>query len=774
MTFNKSKFYYNIESETIEHFTMDDLFTGPLGDSGRRGIPGSTGVMGFKGQSGDIGLKGDKGNIGPKGPIGPLGIGGNPGLPGPKGKQGIRGIRGDRGKQGLNGPIGERGPQGSLGYTGPSGIRGSDGDTGPKGPIGSSGYKGMFSFKYNKCNTTPWTKYAATNNTITCEKGTVATKIETKCGCGNGVTPENYNGTGDGCGFGKTSFIERDCQHRLTCCPYDLYDIGEPESMIKTRMFYGSRDMGEERLLNKSWVTLKPRGLNKIERDYPDGFFETENMGGAVKIITNNKDKYQEIVYAEDCKSKFCSKVGQHCIDNKICTDDINIETGCLKPPCWHKISDPVDSCTGTCEMLGQQCTDNKICSMQTNENCDTPPCWNPIPLLDKCPGKRCPIPGQQCSLGSTKYNMTGFVCKDEVNELPANNISEWCREPPCWHNVSQYTNECESEKCKIVGQKCGTEDKYNKICLDKSTDSCLNPPCWHNVDNSRICSRILFSNQTPVNDDGDECPKSLKLDADGKEIKNKFDEPLYEYNQECKDKWDKNKLKEKNVCKPIELLDESNNKIKDSEGNPIMVMGKCKFEGNCSNIGRRCTVNGKSMYECMDKYKTLDAITPSFDKSKCNNPPCWVPIEDALDPKLMYLRILNNNEFKNEAQINALNGLEKAEVNLNVYQFTEDDRKGTITFSQLHNYMQANWIIFEANSIRENALIIWKMFTGSDGGRNTMNYTQFSTMMRKLRVETFKYRDDKGRIYPKFMPDDIYDSILGAYKSSDPNDKRY
>ena len=47
------------------------------------------------------------------------------------------------------------------------------------------------------------------------------------------------------------------------------------------------------------------------------------------------------------------------------------------------------------------------------------------------------------------------------------------------------------------------------------------------------------------------------------------------------------------------------------------------------------------------------------------------------------------------------------------------------------------------------------------------MDYKQFCKMMRKLKVESFKYRDNKGRIYPKFLPDDEYQAILDSYKSS-------
>ena len=775
MRFNKSNFYYNIESDKnniIEHFNFDDLLTGPIGDTGIRGIEGDIGSIGFKGQKGEDGYKGDKGPIGSRGIIGPLGPGGDKGLPGPKGKSGIRGMRGNIGIQGIEGPMGDRGPDGPIGYPGPMGIRGDTGIAGMKGKTGETGYKGNVSFKYNNCSWTPWTNLFTSSSEIKCPTGKVGVKIETKCTCNND-NPDNSS-VNKTCGLGKTNFVKRDCQQRLECCPYEIYDIDESVNMMKTRMFYGKADEGEERLINKIWITLNPKDLNKTERDYPDGFFNTENLGGTVKIITDTNQKQEEIVYTDECESKFCTKVGQHCVDNKICLDKINENSKCLKPPCWHPIPDTVGTCEGRCENLGQYCSDNKICNMQKNDNCNTPPCWNKVPVLEKCPGKRCPTPGQQCSLGSTKVNMSGFICKDEVNELPADNISEWCRNPPCWHKAPLYVNNCDTNECSIVGQKCGNKTKYSKICLDKKTDNCKNPPCWHNVNDDKVCSRILIANNTPVDENGNECKKNPKLDEDGKQLKNAMDEPIYEYDKECKDKWQKNKIKDTKICKKVPLKDKDGNEIKDGNGQTITIIEDCKFEGNCANIGRRCTVNGKHKYECMDKFKFLDALLPPIDKSKCNNPPCWVPIENSIDPKYTFLELINNNEYKNEAQINAMEGLENAELNLDVYQFTSDDRKGTITFNQLHSYMENNWMIFEANCIRENTLKVWQIFTGNNNDSGTMNYTQFGVMIRKLNVETFKYRDNKGRIYPKFYPNNQYEAMLKRYIPSDPNDSRY
>ena len=126
--------------------------------------------------------------------------------------------------------------------------------------------------------------------------------------------------------------------------------------------------------------------------------------------------------------------------------------------------------------------------------------------------------------------------------------------------------------------------------------------------------------------------------------------------------------------------------------------------------------------------------------------------------------------DFKNES---VLENVEKFKYlkEPDVYIFTKEDREGTISFNTLYNFMQKNWMTFEANCIREYAQRIWNTFTG--GG--SMNYYQFSGMMRKLRVEKFKYRNNGGRLYPKFMSVNDYKQILNTFTTVDPiNDPRY
>ena len=766
--------HYNIQGyykNNIEHFSPNDLISGQVGDNGLRGIEGDIGDMGIKGQRGRIGPKGDKGYIGSRGISGPQGMSGPPGLPGKKGKQGLRGQRGKKGDQGTTGPMGERGPRGERGYTGPMGARGDNGGMGDPGPRGESGYKGFFTFKYGKyCKDTSWSGWGS-SYTLKCPSGTVATKIQTRCGCGRKKWMMNHGNWHQDCGSGKTNAIDRDCEHKLTCCTFDVYDIPEKESMIKKRFFYGEAGGDkEEREINKIWITLKPSGLNKTVFDYPEGFFNSVKVGGNREIITDTIKK-KPIPYAQECESQFCSKIGQLCIDGKVCLNEINEDTKCLKPPCWHTRPDPTSSPnTSTCSDIGQHCTQGKVCSMDTNKNCKVPPCWNKIPDLEKCPGKRCPTPGQQCSLGGAKYNLTGFVCKDEPNENPSDNMNEWCRVPPCWHKAPQFISNCPVGKCQIVGQKC-ENNLYNYICLDKPLDDCIEPPCWHYVNGNSVCSDILIANNTPVVN-GRECPKVPKTDKDGKELKNADGKPYVEYDEECVEKYRKNKKPGSNLCKkePIQIQKMGRGDIRtidllDSNGQKIYILKDCDYQGNCSNIGQKCSVNGDVEYECLDTNKGTDSILNQFERSKCNNPPCWVPVNQGpLEDKFSMLQIINNTDYKIDSRIEALEGLKKSQVDLGVYEFTAEDRKGSITFSTLYTFMKDNWAIFENNSEYKNAKYLWQIYAG---GKSSMTYYEFGVLLRKINVEKFKYRDNGGRIYPKFMTDEEYDSIFAPYRST-------
>lgn len=778
MKLNKFQTHYNIQGyyeNNIEYFNPSDLIDGQVGNDGIRGIEGDIGDIGVKGQRGLIGPKGDKGEIGPRGIIGPQGMKGPPGLPGKKGKQGLRGPQGPKGDKGTKGTMGERGPKGERGYPGPMGSRGDKGERGPKGPQGEMGYKGFFSFLYgNNCSTTGWSGWGR-DYTIVCPKGTAATKIETRCGCGGSKWyMSEQDKTSKKCGYHSTSREDRDCEHRLTCCKYGIWDIPEKETLVKKRLFYGQAGEGEERAINKIWIVLKPKGMKKTVYDYPEGFFGTENIGGAIKMI-DSMMKQKPIPYAEKCDSQFCSKEGQLCVDGKVCLNRINPANDCLKPPCWHLRPAPTDSCDGSfCSNLGQYCSKGKICTMDTNNDCKTPPCWNRMPDLEKCPGKRCPTPGQQCSLGGTKYNYPGFICKNDVNEKPSDNMSEWCRNPPCWHKIPNFTDTCPSDKCQFIGQKCGPacpmvpkldrngnvkmveepeckkNRPYSKICLDLKYGSCVTPPCWHPVDKPRVCHHYLEPNNIPVSDfdKGTECAKNGE-----------------EYDEKCVEKYKKNKKPGDNVCK-LQPVKYNGKEMLDSNGQKIYVLQNCKYEGNCPNIGQQCQIDGDVEYECMNTNKLMDAYTQTFDKSKCNNPPCWVPISGGKPEKLTH-GIINELDYKSETRVNALKQLEKSQLDFGVYEFTDEDREGTIEWGQLWRFFRDNFAVFEQNANYTNFLKIWERFTGKQKGQGTLNYYQFGALVRKLNVEKFKYRDGGGRIYPHTMTDNEYNSLFAPFKSS-------
>jgi len=790
MKLNKFQTHYNIQGQyenNIEYFNPSDLISGQIGDNGITGIEGDIGNAGVKGQRGLIGPKGDKGDTGKRGILGPQGMGGPSGLPGNKGKQGLRGQKGPKGEIGQKGTMGDRGPKGERGYPGPLGSRGDKGDKGVNGPKGERGYKGFFSFLYGDkfCSNTGWSGWGK-DYTIMCPVGTAATKIETRCGCGSNKWYMGEDLSSKKCGFHSTRREDRDCEHRLTCCKYGIWDIPEKETLVKRRLFYGQAGEAEERAINKIWIVLKPEGLKKTLYDYPDGFFGTDNIGGAIKMI-DSMMKQKPIPYAENCDSQFCSKEGQLCVDGKICLNKINPENDCLKPPCWHKKVPPTDSCnTSYCNknFLGQYCTDGKICSMDTNDKCKTPPCWNKIPDLKKCPGKRCPTPGQQCSLGGTKYNHTGFVCKDQVNENPSDNMSEWCREPPCWHKIPNYTNTCPSGKCQFIGQKCGPEcpmvpkldknenvikDKngnvkmvedseckknrpYSKICLDVKYGSCVTPPCWNPVNEPRVCHHHLKPNNVPVSDfeKGTECAK------DGEE-----------YDKECVEKYRKNKKPGDNLCKSTAV--KYNGKfLLDSNGQKIYALQNCKYEGNCSNIGQQCKINGDVEYECMNTRKKIDSFnTSQYDRSRCNNPPCWVPTMGGLETEKIIHEIINDLDYKSKAKVDSLKQLEKSQLDFGVYEFIDEDRLGTIGWFNLWSFFRDNFAVFEQNANYTNFLKVWQTVTGSPNGGGKLNYYQFGSLIRKLNVEKFKYRDGGGRIYPDFMTDDEYNSLFVPFKKT-------
>ena len=780
--FNKSNFYYI--NEEIEHFTY--TFSGPMGDKGKRGKEGEIGEFGIEGQKGDKGPKGDKGQIGERGPLGPQGVKGNEGERGYVGKLGVRGENGNRGNRGITGPPGIRGPPGPKGEMGPIGPRGDRGEVGDKGKDGEVGYDGEMMINYAHSKTfdfIDWKTYADKKWGFKCPNGYVVTSMKTNCRCGNynrdlttseavnyamldpggkeyltdsQIDQAGFNDMQGACGRLANKYVKRDCLHSFTCHKLDTYDFPEKVNLLDSRVFpEGKGGLKEERFINKLWVILKPEGLKKTVYDYPEGFFNTEidfNITENDKFNVNilDKGKYgKQIPYAQECKTKYCDKIGQLCVDKKVCKNEINTDTNCLVPPCWHDQPPTVGECFGSCkgpennenQFLGQYCSAKKICDLRRNDDCDDPPCWNDIDVLKKCPGRRCPTEGQQCTVDFPSYNRTGYICKNKDHKEPDWDPNSWCRDPPCWHPAEKtvdYPEKCPvgDAKCEIVGQKCLENGTLRKICLNKVNEDngCLKGPCWHNILPDVECSDLLKTGIVSTGSQSDpNCEREIFKGPDGEEMK-------------------------------------------DSNGAPLYTVGKCNYEGNCSNIGQRCKINGEVYYECMDSFKKTDEVLPEFNRLKCTRKPCWIPTKVGQDGNPYYDMIVSQYDrdtFKNDRTLSLLSSIKSDSIKGVTYQFQPVDREGEITFDKLYKFMNLNWFIFEANSIEDNLKIIWKMFTGNDNKSGVMNYSQFSAMMKKLNVEAFKYREGKGRIYPKFMPFNEIDAVNNYFQFIPPKEEK-
>ena len=736
--FNKSNFYYDFNN-SFEHFS---LLSGPIGATGDKGLEGNLGPTGQKGNMGDRGPKGDKGLIGLRGEIGPDGPKGDKGEIGFKGKDGLRGDRGDVGPIGIPGPPGLKGPTGPQGVQGPIGKRGEKGDKGDKGDKGEDGYKGEVLIDYGTCKT-----YDSMTNeygqgktwSFICPNGGIMTGMTTNCRCGdlnNDMTEKKARSYTKHCGRNTTNWVERDCTHTFTCCELESYDFPESANLMKSRVFpEGSGGDKEERFINKLWIIMKPNGFKKKLTDYPEGFFETE-----IHIQKNEEVNFdlidygnsnKQIPYTTDCKSKYCSKLGQLCVDQKVCKNEINVMTECFKPPCWHNIPEPVNKCQGKCDLLGQHCSEGRICDMRVNkdENCLEPPCWNDVDILEKCPSRRCPTPGQVCTAGFDKYNRTAYICKDQDDKNPKDNPTEWCRNPPCWH-LSDKTvslDKCPGSggPCEVPGQKCLDKNgRPRKICLNKPDPDkyCMKGPCWFPVENDTQCNTLLANVPNP-NEEEAVCKKEILKNPDGSNMVS-------------------------------------------SDGSIVMVPGKCDYRGNCNNIGQKCVVDGEERMECMDTYKFMDQYLSTIDKTLCTRKPCWISTKKEDSPYFTFLKLMSDKDtYKNDRNLNVLNTLKNDFLKGVTYKFTTEDREGTIDYKKLYDFMNLNWIIFEANCIDQNLKYIWKKFTGNDNGQGEMNYIKFSGMMKKLNVEKFKYREGVGRIYPKFMPKKNHDAIFNFFK---------
>ena len=157
---------------------------------------------------------------------------------------------------------------------------------------------------------------------------------------------------------------------------------------------------------------------------------------------------------------------------------------------------------------------------------------------------------------------------------------------------------------------------------------------------------------------------------------------------------------------------------MKDSNGAPLYTVGKCNYEGNCSNIGQRCKINGKVYYECMDSFRKADETYPEHLRTRCTRKPCWVPTKIGQDGNPYYDMIASQYDrdtFKNDRTLSLLKNIKTDSIKGVAYQFQPEDRVGQITFDKLYKFMNLNWFIFENNCI-EKLNKIWGMFTGNSG----------------------------------------------------------
>ncbi|MFH7000672.1 collagen-like domain-containing protein [Flavobacterium bizetiae] len=133
---------YKDEDNNWNEIKLEGL-TGPQGEIGPQGLPGTNGVDGLVGPQGLPGTNGVDGLVGPEGPQGPEGEVGPQGLPGTNGVDGLVGPQGPQGEIGPQGLPGTNGVDGLVGPQGLPGTNGVDGLVGPQGPQGLPGTNGV-------------------------------------------------------------------------------------------------------------------------------------------------------------------------------------------------------------------------------------------------------------------------------------------------------------------------------------------------------------------------------------------------------------------------------------------------------------------------------------------------------------------------------------------------------------------------------------------------------------------------------------------------------
>ena len=163
-----------------------------------------------------------------------------------------------------------------------------------------------------------------------------------------------------------------------------------------------------------------------------------------------------------------------------------------------------------------------------------------------------------------------------------------------------------------------------------------------------------------------------------------------------------------------------------------------------------------------MNSKRFLDINVGSTNKKKCNNLPCWFPLDDNQEQVFNYYISINDKKYKSDSDILSLDVLKKNSRVDESYEFVAEDRQGTIDFNTFFKFLNDNWPTFEANCKLRNAQELWNKYVGQN---NRMDYYQFNGVMRILKVEKFKYRENVGRIFPQVMNNNDYNKIFNYYK---------
>ena len=197
---------------------------------------------------------------------------------------------------------------------------------------------------------------------------------------------------------------------------------------------------------------------------------------------------------------------------------------------------------------------------------------------------------------------------------------------------------------------------------------------------------------------------------------------------------------------------------------------GSCPIQGSKCKTPNAQFSNGKwsGIKECVNSFRSnssgdiIDdsALGAELNPLSCEKKPCWIdPIQNTdfiISDQINKYNEDGTNIVKSDTKIKLLKDQSKKKGK--VYIFKEEDKGGYITKDILLNFMTQNWKIFEANVL--NIDLIWNKFKSED---TKMNYISFTSMMRSLKVEAFKFKNNK-RIVPRPISEDQKKSFESKY----------